>query len=335
MLVVLFHFILWTHRDVTEGVAGLDGMWDTLQRVLGRLRMPLLMAISGLLAASAVQRGWLGIRLRLAANMWLYFVWITVYFVFYAATYALVDDPRLPVAVDSLERYASNLVMPETPLWFVLAMALFPFVIWGMSRLGVPVWLAVAFAVAVWAWGTYGEVPQWVGKYARTFIFFAAGYYGRSAVPALARLGWPSAVVTFGTFVMSAFYLRKAFDVQLGVLIAAMLAIVAATVAGPVLFKSGWHARAATFVGKRTLEIYVLHVPLLAIMALLLRDRVWLQNLAATKWGDALFVVCAVTLIVGISLILGVALRRVPGAMALPRAWHERLKRTRADPPAI
>src|SRR5690606_650904 len=145
----------------------------------------ILMAISGFLASGAITRGLSSIRTRFAANAWLYVVWLTVYFAFYATTYALIESPRLPVAVNTPQKYIENLVMPETPLWFIVAMATFPLILWGAARLGVPVWLVMVAAVAIWAWGTYGEVPQWVGKYARTFIFFAIGAHARTVAPKL------------------------------------------------------------------------------------------------------------------------------------------------------
>lgn len=327
VLVVLFHFLLWGYRVIAGPDPALAGVWGSLQEVLARIRIPLLMAVSGFLASSAIQRGWVPVRLRFLSNYWVYVVWLTIYWLFFTTAYRLIPNPDLPEAVNTVERYLQNLVMPNTVLWFVVAMAVFPVLVWLCEKFDIPVWLVILAAVAVWAWGTYGSVPQWFGKYARTFIFFAIGYYGRGFAPKLAGLGWPSAIVAVGAFVLSSIYLRDALEVQLGVTIAAVIGVVAVVIAGPQLFKSGLHARVASAVGKRTLEIYVLHVPLLGVMMLLLRDNAVIERFASTVWGDAIFVVGAVSLIVAVSLVLGMALRRVPGMMSLPKSWQERLTR--------
>lgn len=295
--------------------------------VAGRLRIPLLMVVSGYLAVGSVQRGWPSVRLRLVANYWLYFVWLTAYFGFYLLVDVLVTEPELPSGFYTLQRYASQIVMPEAPLWFVVAMAVFPFAVWACEKLDVPAWVVIVASVALWAWGTYGDTPDWLGKFLRTFVFFSGGYHARRLVPYLAKLGWASGALLLGAFALMLLIGPKMFDWRLSDFLASVIAIIAALILGPVVFRSGIHTRLMGAIGRRTIEIYVLHAPLIALLMLTLRGRPWLQSFTAARPGDAVFVVASVAVVVGSALVLGHVLRKLPGILRLPVSLETRLRR--------
>lgn len=195
------------------------------------------MAISGLLAAGAIQSGWTRVRTRLIANYWLYVVWLTMFYGFYTLIERIAPGSDLPVAIDALPLYLRNLLALETVLWFVIAMAVFPVVLWLSERFAVPLWLVLAFAIAAWGIGATADIPDSIGKFLRTFVYFAAGYYGRLAVPRLRTLGWPSAIVAS----LGVLLATKPFSHMLGSvgsLMVTALAIVTVPILGPLLSTS-------------------------------------------------------------------------------------------------
>lgn len=327
ILVVLYHLLIWTHRDITFDQSGFGSFWDASRGVLTRLRMPILLAISGFLAGAAIQRGWGSVRLRLAANYWLYFVWLTLFFAFYSFVGLLEPAANLPVAVDTWPVFLQNIVMPSTALWFVVAMAVFPVVLWVGERSSVPTWLMIVGALAIWAVGVSFDMPQWIGKFARTFIFFAIGYYGRLVVPRIRARNWATALVALIAFALAARAFQRVIKGDLGALVVAVFAIVVAAVACPLIFKSGVHARIASFIGQRTLEIYVLHIPILSVVSLLLRGKPAVTHFTRTPVGDIVFTFGCVVVTVATALLVGLVLRRIPGVLALPVAWKRVLER--------
>ncbi|GMA86216.1 hypothetical protein GCM10025868_14660 [Angustibacter aerolatus] len=173
--VVLFHVTLWhvlpllsrEHDPATQALRQVNAY-------LGSLRMPLLLLISGLLAASTLRRG-LGdgkVRLRIAFNAYLYLVWLVVYTVFYLSA----TPAGTPHRIDSLGEAARRLVLPETPLWYVFAMALYAAVLAALHR--VPP-LAVLVGLAVLSVVT-SAVSDGDGLAVKVplAVFFAAGVYG-------------------------------------------------------------------------------------------------------------------------------------------------------------
>ena len=78
---------------------------------LGRIRMPILFALAGLLAQSGLLRGWRrgSARVRLVSNYYLYAVWVVLYAVFFA----LLARPDFPHSIDSLDRVLLAVLEPR------------------------------------------------------------------------------------------------------------------------------------------------------------------------------------------------------------------------------
>src|SRR5215213_6048735 len=96
--VVLFHVSLWWYLPLQAELWGPAGrVWATVNSYLGSVRMPLLLAVSGLVGAGAIRAGLRDRRTatRAVANGYLYVVWLVVY----AVVYALLPGP-LPHRVD-------------------------------------------------------------------------------------------------------------------------------------------------------------------------------------------------------------------------------------------
>ena len=91
----------------------------------------------------------------------------------------------------------------------------------------------------------------------------------------------------------------------------------------PLIFHTGRMSQGIAFVGRRTLDIYVLHFPLLAGLQLFLREAP--NSLTSSKLGDFAVTIGATLLVIALSLGIGAILRRVPGIMTLPAPWHRAL----------
>lgn len=267
--------------------------------------------------------------MRLAANFWLYLVWLTVYFAVTVGLLEIRSMHSMRGGVPSLSSYMANLLEPSTPLWFIAAMGVFPAVLWMLRLLRVPHWLVIALATAIWAIGTYTPLAAVNGKFSRTFIFFAIGYCASTIVPRLKSLPIAYTPVAILTFLAGAIILRQIFDASLGAFLSALLAIGMTAIAAPKLLSSGPIARGLAHVGRRTIEIYVLHVPILGAMSIVLANAAWVGPLADSVIGDLALTVGLPSITICLALVLGKPLRRVPGLLQFPESWKQRLNRAR------
>jgi surface polysaccharide O-acyltransferase-like enzyme len=271
--VVLFHVVLWTYAYRTDVAEPADSWWSEVNGVLGSLRMPVLLAVSGLVLSRQVRAGLQRSTTlyRAVNNYYLYVVWLAVY----AAFYALVPEPSLRHRVDGAEVLV-QLVLPNTTLWYLFALALYVPLLAALRR--VPAWAMLtalgALCVGVHvvrasdsaiADALYLKIPE-------LFFFFAIGVYGADALRALARrASWPvlgaamvvAAVVTLGGRWMTSPVADAVLFTVRGVafLVAGMLAIVLACRWRPI-------ERLGSALGERTILVYVLHPLLLAAFTL-------------------------------------------------------------------
>lgn len=311
--VVLFHFLIFNRPEAVGGSGALDEAWHDVETILGRLRMPVLLAIAGMLGAEGIKRGWArGTAVRRAvSNYYLYVLWLVIYFVFYVT----VSRPGLPLAVSSPRDFLTQLLIPDTTLWFLLALAVFPLVVGIMNSLRTPALVAIAIAVAIWWFGTYGTMPSTLGKLPRTFIYFAVGVYGADLLRKLSSVSWLRAIVLLVAFIGATqlIEIQDIIDAHLAILITNILAIATSVALVPCVIKWKVLAKFGTFVGSRTAPIYLLHIPLLAVLSLLTANSsVWTDGFRS--WlGDLLLPVVSVAFIVGLSIGMGELLKRIPG----------------------
>ena len=114
LAVVLFHVIAWHLADLAVA-PGAARIWDPVTSYLGSLRMPLLLAVSGMLASDRIRAGFRrgGLLRRTVSTGYLYVVWTAIYL----AVYVLLDEPTLPHAPQDRGDAFLGLVLPQTPLW--------------------------------------------------------------------------------------------------------------------------------------------------------------------------------------------------------------------------
>lgn len=242
------------------------GFFDTVNRYLTAVRMPLFFLISGIFAARAVQRSWRGLfATRLALLIYIYLLWMLVRAVWFSfVPWPLTDTPPWLALVLAP-------VWPTNGLWFLFALIVYIVIAKATSRL--PAWLVlVPFAVvsvlaAVDLIPTGGN-PVWRSVLLYAF-FFLLGLRGTAIWRRVAAAANPVTAVIALVAIPAAMLL---FSVLPGALVgigrvALSLVCVAASITVASVF-SRWRAgsRPFVYVGRRTLAIYVVHAMLLALL---------------------------------------------------------------------
>lgn len=336
LAVVLYHSLIWNQRDLA---GGLVQPWGWVNAALSQLRMPVLLSISGLFAARTLSQGWPsgGAALRFVSNYYLYAVWVLLYFTFYASIPArgLVSD------IGTTHQLVRQLLLPDTTLWYILVLAVFPLVITAAHTLRLQPWMVLGLGLAARVVGQVVVMPDAVGKPLRTFVFFAVGVYLAPRLHAFADTRATTAALYGAFFVVLVVVLIAAPDGPARTALATMasLASIPAAIAG-VAHLCRWRPIAAggAFIGSRTLPIYLLHVPILAVVLILARHHEPLGDFARSGTGAYAMPVVTAAVAVTVSMVLHQSLRKVPGnvLLALPRTAADRVRsRFSAVPPPV
>jgi uncharacterized membrane protein YcfT len=266
VLVVLWHVIMKDYLQVEWRVGTpFPGAWGSAGELLLPLRMPLFFAISGFFAASAVRRPWrvLG-RSKVAKFLYLYALWLCVH----TALFALLPDFGTESARDVLH-FLEQLTITPSNLWYLQALAIY-FVVAKVSlRVPPPAMLAVTFALSATAAAELIATPGDRGGLYQNLVFFLAGLYGKSIVERVAdTASWlrffAVAVPYLGILALiHRFGVKTWFGLWPAVsLVAVFLGVTLASLA------TSWARLTNVLVGigRRTLPIYVIHMPLLAML---------------------------------------------------------------------
>ncbi len=269
VLVVLFHVGLLTYEPFADSIwAPAERGWFAVSGLVGALRMPLLLAISGMLASRRIQQGWgrPGAAVRASSTYYLYVVWLLIH----SAIFAVVGGYDLQDQIGVGPAFLLELALPvRTFLWYIFALTLYVIVFTTIRRVPAKIVLPVLFVLGVVLLAM--ELPdglQWV-KLGFNAVWFGVGVYG---APLLGRLGDRRRIRDIPLFgvvaavlvVLNALNLPQPLDALIqqtsGL---AFIALGCVTVAN--LTRWSAFARVGEFVGRRTLQIYVLHIPLAEI----------------------------------------------------------------------
>lgn len=270
VLVVLWHVIMKHYLQIDWRVSSpLPGAWGQASELLLPLRMPLFFAISGFFGASAVRRPWrvLG-RTRVAKFLYLYALWLCVH------TALLSLDPDFGTErAGSVLQFLAQLTITPSNLWYLQALALYFVVAKVTLRLPPWVMLAAAFALSSVAAAELVPTPGDRGGLYQNLVFFLVGLYGKSLVERVAELAtWPRFVGFFVPYLavlvaVEHFGAKTWFGLWPALsLVAVFLGVLLASLV------TRWKrlTDALTSIGRQTLPIYVMHMPLLALLHLAL-----------------------------------------------------------------
>lgn len=259
--VALFHVFPLTPDDHGRPLARAWVLFNTA--VLGSLRMPLLLLLSGFLARRKIREGlrFARTRLAIATNLHLYLVWTLLYFAVGILFYPYVD--RAKFETHSWSGLALSLLYPQVgPLWFVYVLSVSLFVL-ALTRRVPPALVLVGFFAAGWAIMALTRDAAGLPR----AIFFAAGALVGEQLIALTR-SWIASGLAFVVYVAGAAVAEK-IDVVLGYpleVAAGLCAAVAFLALAQLVAKARWFRVPGAWVGRRTLGVYVLHWPFVAAL---------------------------------------------------------------------
>jgi uncharacterized membrane protein YcfT len=265
LLVVSWHVIWKSYLHIDWGLAPVVmAGWSAFGRSLLPMRMPLFFLISGMLAVSATARPWRVVgRTKVAGFGYLYLLWLLIHSVIL---------PPLPIPFDTdiartpLELLEEATILP-TALWYLYALALYFVVAKLVRRAPAALVLVVAFAVSAASATGWIPSPANNGTLYQNLFFFLAGLYLRPVVEEMARSStWGQVAGAGAAFVVCLGVLAR-FDAVATPLVWPLTSIVATIFAVLLMSRvSRWRATSGllTGLGRRTLPIYVLHMPLLA-----------------------------------------------------------------------
>jgi uncharacterized membrane protein YcfT len=309
LLVVLWHVIMKLYLTIDWHLpVPLPGLWGAFGDMLLPLRMPVFFTISGMFAAAAVHRSWSTVaRSRIARFYYLYLVWFTVH------TLVLSMVPNFDtLAAHSALQVLEQLTITPTNLWYLVALALY-FVVAKVTK-GLPTWaiLAPALALSVIASADLLAAPGNRGQLYQNLFFFLAGLRFRPLIERWAKASTLPIVLVGGALylgIMVGVQVLNAQDVY-GVWPAVCVVAVLVGVAGAVQLER-WRAVGALLarLGRQTLPIYVMHMPLLALLTAVLVDPFSRMGTSPQLVIAVLLPIVLVTLLVSVCLTLETWLR--------------------------
>nr|WP_272917645.1 acyltransferase [Nocardioides flavescens] len=267
VLVVLWHV---TRKDYLQLDWRLDlpvtGAWGTLSQALLPVRMPLFFAISGFFAARRLERPWRSVLARrVAPLLWVFVLWTLL------QTAVLQAVPGFDTAIARTPaELAEQLTVTPGNLWYLLALAAYVAVARATRRRPV---LALAAALALSAVAAAGWVPTPGNRYGllTNLPFFLLGVQlarhpdvvRRHATPARGAALVAAYVVGAGLWILLDADTWLGVRPGLGLLGAGAGAVLAVT-----LSRVPAVGAALATLGRRTLPVYVVHLPLVAFVHL-------------------------------------------------------------------
>lgn len=288
--VVLFHACIGHYWAMDHAKGDAIAWWDRVNQIVTAVRMPLLFTISGMLAAGKIRRGFRRGKAIEAAvtNYYLYVVWLLVF----GAMLLLAGDRPVPFQVDALSTYLREFYLPNSPLWYVFALALYILGFTALRRVPGGIVLGALLAIHLVATQLYTlESPLWTRGLSFA-LYFGLGVYGTRIMRAVATRPILAAVAAAGAYlVYQQIGMSTLMSLQVPTLGDAALTMALYVCAGlamvgitGILARVGPYAALGRAVGRRTLGIYVLHIPVIVVIDL----TAWgpfgaLRELAATS----------------------------------------------------
>ncbi|WP_066361751.1 acyltransferase family protein [Herbidospora mongoliensis] len=266
LLVVLWHTVNKSYLAVEWTSAGpFPVLWGVFGDALMTLRMPLFFAISGMFALSAYRKPWAEvIRSRVAKFLYLYLAWMLVH------TAILWFTPSFDtLSARSVGEFAEQFLITPPNLWYLYALALYFAAAKLLKRIPIPVLLGAAALLAVVTAAGVFDTPGNRGSLLQNFVFFLMGLHLRPLAERIAQTTtWRRTAIiglVYGT-ALAAMLLLSAQRIPTVWTLVSLLAMVFGLSAAPLLGRLTLIGDSLAWLGRRTLPIYVIHMPLLALL---------------------------------------------------------------------
>lgn len=329
IVLVVLHHATSKHYGilVPEDLRVLRDAWLGLSEALKPLRMPLFFFLSGVFASSALNRPWtLIVRRRVAAPYYLYAVWLTLHAVVFSFAVALPMNRTWTPG-----ELVADLAYASTGVWYLYALAVY----FLLAKLLRPVDRRLVLGVAAVLSAACSALPiEEVNRVSvlQHFVFFVAGIYRPRLGHRLAELDRPALLPLLtlsyaaGGGVLWWVGAPRSVTTLLLSVVAIPLGIRLAVRATEMPRLSGILAR----LGRRTLPVYVLHMPLMALLHHLLTTALGEGELPGVAF--VIYPVVAATLLTGGCLVVHSALDRVGAGFLfrLPEHSHGKSRSCRS-----
>jgi threonine dehydratase len=310
VLVVLWHVVTKHYQRVEWDTSiSWSAAWGTLGEQLLPLRMPLFFTISGLFAVGAVARPWpVLLRTRVAGFFYLYALWLLIH------TAVMWSTPTFDTArARSAGALIDQLTISPTNLWYLFALALYFAVARATRRVPTAWLLTAALVLSAAAAADLLPVVSNRGQVYQNLLFFLAGLRLRPTIQTYASTASVRRLVAAGAAYAAALLAMASAGAQRwpGVWPAVSVLAVAFGIAAAVMIARHLTraARALSGLGTRTLPVYVMHLPLLAVVDRVLRGPLDVLE-PRTALVAALEPVALTALLIVVCLLLERVLRR-------------------------
>jgi len=279
VLVVLWHVIVKTYLQVDWQIGPpISSAWALVGELIWPFLLPLFLLVSGYFAANALSRSWAQVmRPRVVRFLYLYLLWSLIHM---AALWVFPDFPTLvPRSVGQFVEFVT-ISPPDT--WYLYALALYFLVAKLLSRVSPALVIGAAALLSAAVSAGFVESVSNRGSLLYNFTFFLLGVH---LAPHLRRgiglitLPITSMLVAGYLIAFAAVRLTDSAEVPgiwpiLSVIGCAMGLAVGVTIARRRLLGAG-----LAWLGRRSLPIYLIHMPLLALADLALVG--WLSGASA------------------------------------------------------
>lgn len=305
LLVVLWHVVMKTYLQIDWRLGvPVPGVWGVTGDVVWTFLMPAFLFVSGHFAAPAVRRPWRSVLApRVLRYAYLYLLWSLVHA---AALWAFPDFPT--IVPRTLAELVEDLTISPQDTWYLYALALYFVVTKALVR--VPAWIVVGASGVLSAAVGAGwiEIVGNRGSLLSNLVFFVLGAHLAPIVSrAAARVAMPVVAACVVGFLVAFAAMRFAHAEQVPGVRPTMSAVGVLTVVAvaSAVARSVRMGGALVWIGRRTLPVYLVHMPLLAVADVVLVR--WISDA-----GRAVQLAAAVTLpvvltaaLVVLSLVLG------------------------------
>lgn len=263
VLVVLHHTVGKHLGFVTPTpFLGMEAVWLELTYALKPVRMPLFFVVSGLFAGSALRRPWREVvRKRVLNIYYLYALWLGIHM----GVFLVFDE--LPMnRTRGWSELVTNLVVASSGVWYLYALVAYFLLARLLLRLDPRVVVALAAALTLLTPGLGIDAVN-TASLLQHFFFFAFAAHFPSVVGAMSRLSLRMTLLVAGAAAaVVAAPIVLGPDAQPSRFVISLLAVPLAVRLAGLLAQWRPAARLGSFLGRRTLPIYVLHVPVLAVL---------------------------------------------------------------------
>jgi uncharacterized membrane protein YcfT len=288
VLLVVFMHATNSMSDLA-GETAVAGVLHTINAVIEPLRMPVFFLVSGMLAASAIRRPWRSSTSRTSGMFYLYTLWMLVFMGMQALFGLSVGEPVWAV------------LFARSGYWYLYAIALF-FIIAKLLR-NQPAWVVVAVALVPNLLRPFvgvffdGLVPgSLYTSMAMNLVFFLAGAYFKDVVGAVAEKATWTHTIVLGAVAVPFGVAWMTSEAMIGqTYLPVSLLLMAFGISLAVQITRNGAPAWATFLGARTLPIYVWQWPVLFIVSMFLPGAALAHPLLQLLFPFA------VTAIVGVS----------------------------------